>query len=85
MACKRAAYGRVLQHKCANSVHHVLKRPMKFLKVLCNPLQKLNAVMFGDYEAFDGEGDAEEEWGPNSVTPRFGAGHRGGGGGGGMY
>jgi hypothetical protein len=41
----------------------------------CMAVQKLNAEMFGDYEAFDGEGDAEEEWGPNSVTPRFGSSH----------
>lgn len=47
---------------------------------MCLP-QKLNAEMFGDYEAFDGEGDAEEEWGPTSVTPRFGARHSGGGAG----
>lgn len=43
-------------------------------------VQKLNTEMFGDYEAFEGEGDAEEEWGPNSVTPRFGS-SRGRGGG----
>lgn len=41
------------------------------------PEQALNKAMFGDYEAFEGEGDAskdEEEWGPQSVdanTPRY--------------
>lgn len=35
--------------------------------------------MFGDFEAFAGEdceGDAEE-WGPDSITPRVGAGRSG--------
>lgn len=36
--------------------------------------QKLNADMFGDFEAFDGEDVDAEEWGPESVTPRFDAG-----------
>jgi hypothetical protein len=48
---------------------------MLLSRKLCMAVQKLNAEMFGDYEAFDGEGDAEEEWGPNSVTPRFGTSH----------
>jgi hypothetical protein len=38
--------------------------------------QALNRVMFGDYEAFEGECDkegSEEDWGPqtaDAVTPR---------------